>query len=79
LERETHCEHCQGQRKLKTVGWQKGNRLCFTRNDPFDRSSPIQLVISKRIESKEFMEGIRGFEVPSDAIAVWYLGQNGLL
>ena len=56
-----------------------GDRLVFTRNDPFDRVSPIQLVIPRLIESREFMASIREFEVPVDAIAVWFLGQNGFL
>ena len=57
----------------------KGNRLSFNLNDPFDRDSAVQVIVPKRFESKQFMESIRSLVVPSDAIALWYLGQNGFI
>ncbi len=51
----------------------------FTRNDPYDRSSPINLVVPKLIESGEFMRTIRAFEVSEDTVAIWFMGQNGFL
>lgn len=56
-----------------------GTRHVFTRNDPYDRKAPIQLVIPKQMDSKAYMESIRSFSAPADAIAVWFLGQNGFL
>jgi L-ascorbate 6-phosphate lactonase len=53
--------------------------LIFTRNDPYDRSAPIQLVVPQWISSQEYMRSIRAFEVPADVIAIWFLGQNGFL
>ena len=54
-------------------------RLIFNRNDPFDRGAPIQLVVPQLIESREYMRSIREYKVPADAIAIWFLGQNGFL
>jgi len=54
-------------------------RLVFTRNDPFDRKSPIQLVVPRLKESAQYMQSIREFAVPADAVAIWFLGQNGFL
>ena len=54
-------------------------RLVFTRNDPFDRSVPIQLVLPRLMESRQYMLSIREYEVPADGLAVWFLGQNGFL
>jgi L-ascorbate 6-phosphate lactonase len=51
----------------------------FSQNDPFDRSTPIRLVVPQIIESKEFMRSIREFKVPQNAFAVWFLGQNGFI
>ncbi len=51
----------------------------FTRNDPYDRNAPIEYVVPKLLESRAYMRMIREFAVPADAIAVWYLGQNGFL
>ncbi len=51
----------------------------FTRNDPFDSTARIQLVVPKLLDSKEFMENIRQFQVPADAFALWFLGQNGFI
>jgi L-ascorbate 6-phosphate lactonase len=51
----------------------------FGMNDPFDRTAPIRLVTPRLIESRQYMSGIREFSVPGDAIAVWYLGQNGFI
>jgi len=55
------------------------SRLNFTRNDPFDRAAPIQMVLPRLVESAEFMRSIRAFAVSADAVAVWFLGQNGFL
>src|SRR5271165_3716429 len=65
----------------RTLEWleQTGQRLVFTRNDPFDRFAPIQLVIPRLMDSADYMRSIREFRVPADAIAVWFLGQNGFL
>jgi L-ascorbate 6-phosphate lactonase len=54
-------------------------RLIFTRNDPYDRDAPIQLVVPQSMSSQEYMRSIRAFDVPPDAIAIWFLGQNGFL
>jgi len=54
-------------------------RLIFTRNDPFDRNAPIQLVLPQLLTSRAYMRSIREYAVPADAIAVWFLGQNGFL
>jgi L-ascorbate 6-phosphate lactonase len=51
----------------------------FSRNDPYDRSAPIELVVPALMGSREYMQSIRNFRVPADAVAVWYLGQNGFL
>ena len=51
----------------------------FTRNDPYARTAPIQLVVPQVLESREYMRSIRQFPVPPDSVAVWYLGQNGFL
>src|SRR5450432_3988667 len=54
-------------------------RLIFTRNDPFDRTSPIQLVLPRLMESRQYMQSIREYEVVADAVAIWFMGQNGFL
>jgi len=54
-------------------------RLIFDRNDAFDRTAPIQLVVPRLVESREYMRSIREFQVPADALAIWFLGQNGFL
>jgi L-ascorbate 6-phosphate lactonase len=51
----------------------------FTRNDPFDRSKPIELVIEPKVESVEYMRSIREYRVPTGSVAIWFLGQNGFL
>ena len=51
----------------------------FDRNDPYDRTGPIQYVIPKLMESKLFMNSIRDFRPPLNALAIWYLGQNGFI
>lgn len=53
--------------------------LEFTRNDPFDHNARILPVLPALISSREFMTSIRSFKVPTDAIAVWYFGQNGFV
>ena len=55
------------------------SRYIFTRNDPYDRSAPIHLVVPQVVESQTYMRSIREFRVPPDAFAVWFLGQNGFL
>src|SRR5690348_15576354 len=54
-------------------------RYQFTSNDPYDRSASIQCVVPQLLPSREYMQSIRRFTVPADAVAVWYLGQNGFL
>ena len=51
----------------------------FTRNDPYDRTAPVKYVVPRLIASREYMRSIREFSVPADAIAIWYMGQNGFL
>jgi L-ascorbate 6-phosphate lactonase len=54
-------------------------RLIFTKNDPFDKTLPIQLVLPRLMESRQYMQSIREYEVAADAVAFWFLGQNGFL
>jgi L-ascorbate 6-phosphate lactonase len=54
-------------------------RYVFTHNDPYDRSASIQLIVPALIPSHDYMQSIRDFRVPGDALAVWFLGQNGFL
>lgn len=54
-------------------------RYDFTRNDPHDRSTPVQLVLPALIPSRVYMRSIREFQVPSGALAVWFFGQNGFV
>jgi L-ascorbate 6-phosphate lactonase len=51
----------------------------FHVNDPYDHARDIRLVIPQMMSSREYMQSIRSFPVPKDALAVWYLGQNGFL
>lgn len=51
----------------------------FTRNDPYDRAAAIQLAVPQKMESRHYMQSIRECRVPADALAIWYLGQNGFL
>lgn len=51
----------------------------FTRNDPYDRSAAIQLVVPQKMGSQDYMHSIRDYKVPVDALAIWYLGQNGFI
>ena len=51
----------------------------FGMNDPFDRLSPIRLVVPQLLRSRQYMDRIRAFRVPANSIAVWYLGQNGFI
>ena len=51
----------------------------FTKNDPYNRHAPIDFVMPRLLESREYMRSIRAFSVPADTLAVWYLGQNGFL
>lgn len=55
------------------------DRYCFTRNDPYARDVPIELVTSELMESSSYMSSIHKFAVPAGSIAVWYLGQNGFI
>ena len=54
-------------------------RYHFSRNDPYDRNAGVELVVPRSIPSRAYMESIRAFDVPSDAIAVWFFGQNGFV
>lgn len=51
----------------------------FMKNDPYERTASIQLVIPPLLPSRDYMNSIRNFAVPADTLAVWYLGQNGFL
>ena len=51
----------------------------FTWNDPFDRSTPVRMVVDRLVESREYMQSIRRFPVPHDAVAIWFFGQNGFV
>jgi L-ascorbate 6-phosphate lactonase len=51
----------------------------FHRNDPFDTTRPIVLVVQQQMSSQEYMRSVREFQVPPGSLAVWYLGQNGFL
>jgi L-ascorbate 6-phosphate lactonase len=51
----------------------------FVQNDPFDRTTPVRMLVPKLMESGAYMRSIREFEVPQRALAVWFLGQNGFL
>ena len=51
----------------------------FARNDPFDRTQPIELVVQPKVSSAEYMQSIREYPVPPGGLAVWYLGQNGFI
>lgn len=51
----------------------------FTKNDPYNRISPIEYVVPRLIESREYMRSIREYRVPAHALAVWHLGQNGFI
>jgi len=51
----------------------------FDRNDPFDRTAPIEYVTPRLMDSAIFMKSIRDFRPPSNALAIWYLGQNGFI
>jgi L-ascorbate 6-phosphate lactonase len=54
-------------------------RYQFTRNDPYDWEAQIQLVLPQLVPSRAYMESIRAFEVASDGLAIWFLGQNGFI
>jgi L-ascorbate 6-phosphate lactonase len=58
---------------------QDDDRYNFTRNDPFDRTRPIQLVVEPKMSSTEYMRSIRAYRVPEGSLAIWYLGQNGFI
>lgn len=51
----------------------------FGKNDPYDRSAPIQMVVPALAKSRDYMQSIRTFLVPQDSVAIWYLGQNGFI
>lgn len=55
------------------------SRYDFTRNDPYDRATPVQLVLNALIPSRDYMRSVREFQVPSGSLAVWFFGQNGFL
>jgi L-ascorbate 6-phosphate lactonase len=62
---------------MKTI--ESSLHYVFTKNDPYDRQAPIELVVPQLLSSRAYMESIRRFFVPTEAIALWYLGQNGFL
>ena len=51
----------------------------FTRNDPFDRSKPVEFVVPQLVSSKDYMCSIRDYRVPEGSIAIWFMGQNGFI
>ncbi|MDW5265988.1 MULTISPECIES: MBL fold metallo-hydrolase [Acidobacteriaceae] len=51
----------------------------FTKNNAYDRDAAIELVVPQKMGSQQYMQTIRDYRVPPDAIAIWYLGQNGFL
>lgn len=51
----------------------------YNRNNPFDLTTPIELVLPARMSSRDYVESIRAFAVPEDGIAVWFFGQNGFV
>jgi hypothetical protein len=51
----------------------------FTRNDPYDRTAPIEYIAPRLLDSRTYMRMIREFDVPTNDLAIWYLGQNGFL
>ena len=54
-------------------------RYVFSRNDPYNRQAPVEMVVPARMTSRAYMESIRAFTVPRDSLAIWFLGQNGFL
>ena len=57
----------------------KYTRYDFCRNNPFDRNAPVRMAVERLQDSCAYMRSIRQFSVEKDAIAIWYLGQNGFL
>src|ERR1700761_4947230 len=51
----------------------------LTAPDPFEKSHAAPLVVEQRIPSAQFMGSIRGYKVPSNGLAIWFLGQNGFI
>jgi len=51
----------------------------FGANDPFDRSTPIRMVVDRLFDSQIYMRSIRSFEVPKNGLAIWFFGQNGFI
>jgi L-ascorbate 6-phosphate lactonase len=60
-------------------GLPPGPRYNFSTNDPYDRVAPVQMVLPRIKSSRDFMESIRTLVPPPDALALWFLGQNGFL
>lgn len=58
---------------------QPGRYLDYTRNDPYDRTSHVELVVPALIPSREYMASIRQHVVPDGSFAIWFLGQNGFV
>jgi L-ascorbate 6-phosphate lactonase len=56
-----------------------GEPYIFTKNDAYDRHALIQFVVPRMLSSRHYMRSIREFQPRADAIAIWYLGQNGFL
>jgi L-ascorbate 6-phosphate lactonase len=51
----------------------------LTAPDPFEKSHAPPLVVEQRLPPAEFMGSIRGYEVPANGLAIWFLGQNGFI
>lgn len=51
----------------------------FTRNDPFDRTRPIEMIVPPKLSSADYMRSVREYRVPPGSVVIWYLGQNGFL
>jgi L-ascorbate 6-phosphate lactonase len=51
----------------------------FTRNDPFDRSKQVELVVPQLMSSRDYMSSIRDYRVPEGSLAIWFMGQNGFI
>jgi L-ascorbate 6-phosphate lactonase len=54
-------------------------RYHFTRNDPYNRYAPIELVLPAAMPGRLYMRSIREFEPPADGLAIWFFGQNGFI
>lgn len=60
-------------------GGQDSCDALLTRNDPYNRSAPIHLVVEQLMTSQRYMQSIRELPIPEDTLAIWFLGQNGFI